>query len=163
MSKLPASPSPQKHSFLTKPFFHFLILGGILFFVKAALQDEPTAPKLSPLTISAADIASIEKDWQSLTGAAPITAERARLIEQRIDDELLIEEAIARGWHLSDPVIQDRLVRNIRFLQPESQATDAEPPRPGRELPRSSSRMDRLHARRSRSAQTPRSPSRCES
>ncbi len=114
----------SKRSYFTKPLFHFLLLGGLLFFAQNALLDARTAPEAS-LLISAADIESIEKDWRLLTGAPPSTEERARLIEQRIDDEILIEEAIRLGWHLTDPVIQDRLIRNVRFIQPESQETDA--------------------------------------
>ncbi len=134
MSKPPTPPTPRKRSFLRKPLFHFLLLGGVLFLIQPFLQDQRSGAGIPTLVVSASDIESIERDWQSLTGTKPSAQERARLIQQRIDDEVLIEEAIAQGWHLSDPVIHDRLIRNIRFLQPESQESDEELLRQARDM-----------------------------
>jgi hypothetical protein len=48
-------------------------------------------------------------------GRAPTEAEIARALAPEIDDELLLREALARGYERDDPVVYRRLVQNLRF------------------------------------------------
>ncbi|MCB9730297.1 MAG: peptidyl-prolyl cis-trans isomerase [Deltaproteobacteria bacterium] len=46
---------------------------------------------------------------------APAEASDAE-VRRRVDEAILVEEGLALGWAATDPVIVDRLVRNLRFV-----------------------------------------------
>lgn len=55
----------------------------------------------------------------------PLTeAERAAVVEEHVQNELLLREALARGFHLSDPQVRERLIDRMRILLAD------EPPAP---------------------------------
>jgi hypothetical protein len=49
-----------------------------------------------------------------------------RFIDMALRDELLFREGLKLGLHERDPTAEQRLIRNMRFLDPASDATDAE-------------------------------------
>ena len=69
-----------------RPWLRFLLLGALLFAADAQLSRPPTTPGLAPAPA------------QSLS-----------------DDELLLQEALRRGYARSDAVVRRRLARNLRF------------------------------------------------
>lgn len=46
---------------------------------------------------------------------APVDASEGE-VRRRIDDAILVEEGLGLGWATTDPVIRDRLIRNLRFV-----------------------------------------------
>ncbi len=74
---------------LAHPAVHFLLIGAALFAAVRWLRP-PERPEPEPIGLS---------------------ADRAA-----IDAELLMREAIALGFHESDPIVRRRLIRNMRFL-----------------------------------------------
>ncbi|MEZ4265458.1 MAG: peptidylprolyl isomerase [Myxococcota bacterium] len=60
--------------------------------------------------------------------AGPVEAARPTLVvhaptdasggeaQRRVDDAILVEEGLRLGWASTDPVIRDRLIRNLRFV-----------------------------------------------
>jgi hypothetical protein len=108
---------PLPGRILRSPLLHFLIAGGLLYAVLAERQPEA----VPVVVISETDVAELEADWRRQTGRAPSEAELQSLIDARVDDELLLGEAFALGWHRSDLIARRRLLQNQRFLDPDTE------------------------------------------
>ena len=106
---------------LRSPLLHFIAIGGLLYWAAANREAPPEI-----LEVSAVEIAQLTNQWQRSTGRDPNPTELDRLIDQFIDDALLVRVARSLGWDRNDPVIQRRLIQNLRFLDPESEASDAQ-------------------------------------
>ena len=123
--------------FLTRRIFpgpvwlHFLILGGMLYAALAALYPEPK-PILGPP--NAARLEAMTNSYAKIVGGRPTEADIERFIDLELRDELLFREALNRRLHLRDPVIDQRILRNMRFLSPNSELSDATLVEQGREL-----------------------------
>ena len=99
------------------PLFHFLALGLLLFFADRLLFPV-VSPEFRPvLTVSREQISRLAEQARRSTGRAATPTELDAQIEAWIDDELLVRAARARNWHRSDPVVQRRLIKNMRFLE----------------------------------------------
>ncbi len=118
------------------PSLHFLVLGGILYLLRAGLGPPPPAPRPAAaatpsgppaelatpaadprlVTISALQVERLREAWKRSRRRLPSTAEEAPLIAGLADEEMLYREALARGLDRADPVRQ-RLIQNMRFLR----------------------------------------------
>ncbi len=60
-------------------------------------------------------------------GGGPASAElQARFIDSELRDELLFREALKRDLQYRDAAVEQRIIRNMRFLDTETDASDAE-------------------------------------
>lgn len=108
-------------TFMNRPWIHFLLIGGLLY-VGQFFYSAPTVDIIEPL--SAQEIAKIRGQWLRTTGR-PIKPQQLQLlVDSRIDQEILFAEAVKRKWHLEDPLVRQRLIRNMRFLEPDSSLGD---------------------------------------
>jgi peptidyl-prolyl cis-trans isomerase C len=105
---------------LHAPLLHFIAIGSLLYAAHAVLT--PTQPER--VRVSASEVAALSEQWQRSTGRPPTPEQIDRMISSLVDDELLVREARARGWDRNDPVIHQRLVRNLRFLDTDADAGD---------------------------------------
>jgi hypothetical protein len=103
------------------PLLHFILIGGLLYWATGNRESPPEV-----LEVTRENISQLTSQWQRSTGRDPSPAELDRLIEQFIDDALLVRVARSLGWDRNDPVVQRRLIQNIRFLDPDNPATDAQ-------------------------------------
>jgi hypothetical protein len=116
------------------PLIHFLLLGSLLFFIshRGSLRgDEDPAPSdpSQTIVIGADELAQMREEWTRSNGSAPDERALQALIDRAINDEILYREALRLDMHLADPVIQQRLALNMRFLndgQEEPSSGDAE-------------------------------------
>jgi hypothetical protein len=121
------------HGLVRTPTLRFLVLGGILYLLRAglgpppatprpvaaaAIPAEPVSPAAGPglVTISALQVERLREAWQKSRRSLPSAAEEARLIARLADEEMLYREALARGLDRAEPVRQ-RLIQNMRFLR----------------------------------------------
>jgi parvulin-like peptidyl-prolyl isomerase len=103
---------------LRAPLLHFLLLGGGLFALQAAFS-QPGSPASSSdrvVAVSAAEVERLAKRARSESGRPPSPADLENRIREWVDEEILFREARALGWSHSDPVVQRRLIQNMRFL-----------------------------------------------
>lgn len=109
------------NTFIRKPWLHFVVIGALLY----AGQTFFSAPEVDVIEPpSAQKIAEMRGLWLRTTGR-PITPQQLQqLINDTIEREMLYREAIKRQWHLHDPVVRERLVRDMRFLDPDSTKDD---------------------------------------
>jgi len=98
------------------PLFRFLALGLVLFFADRLLFPVVSPASHPLLTVSREQISRLAEQARRSTGRAATPTELDAHIRAWIDDELLVREARARNWHRSDPVVQRRLIKNMRFL-----------------------------------------------
>jgi hypothetical protein len=106
---------------LQKAWLHFMLIGVGLY----ALQQSLLPPVLPIVYLPTADkVAELRGQWLRTTGRPPSEQQIQLLIDNEVNQEILLQEAIRRGWHLSDSVVQQRLIRDMRFLDPDSQDSD---------------------------------------
>ncbi|MCS5638585.1 MAG: peptidylprolyl isomerase [Myxococcota bacterium] len=118
----PAPRISRKRRFLASPLLHFLLLGGLLFWgERAFLEPEPEVI----IHLTDRDVAALAKGWQDRNGQAPGPELLEALIDSHVRDELLLREARALGWHLTDGIVQRRLLRNQRFLESDEAISDS--------------------------------------
>lgn len=110
---------------------HFLLMGALALLLSGGLQSEPR-PQLGPPDPSR--LALLTESYAGTMGRLPDSTARAQLINLELRDELLFREALELRLDLNDPLIDQRLVRNLRFLFPDSTATERELVMQGREL-----------------------------
>lgn len=108
---------------LNRPWLHFLLLGLLLFQVQSLLFPDPKTV-IGP--ISGARILAIEERWQASSGVELTPEIRARLINNELNNDLLLQRALELEIHLSDRIVQQRLLLNMRFLNLAEQGTDEE-------------------------------------
>src|SRR3982750_4557557 len=119
-------PRQAIHGLVRTPALRFLVLGGILYLLRAGLGPLPAAPRPAEpvppaagprlVTVSAPQVEHLREAWREGRRGPPTAAEEARLIEKLADEEILSREALARGLDRAEPVRQ-RLIQNMRFLR----------------------------------------------
>jgi hypothetical protein len=97
-----------------RPVIHFVLLGALLFGLGRWFDGPPGARP--PLALDAAAADALRRDWATRSGRAPSAAEWARLLDDALDEEALYRAAQARGLDRDDPVVQARLMQDMRFL-----------------------------------------------
>jgi hypothetical protein len=94
---------------------HFLLLGGGAFVLMEQVGSAPVHEGSAP-PIAAEAAGDEARSLLARTGRA-LTPEETRALEDAaLDEELLYREALDLGLDRLDPVVRDRLVRNVRFL-----------------------------------------------
>jgi len=107
-----------------RPLLQFLLLGSMIFAVDHWLLDRGALPALPVIEISADQLAALRRSALASSGRLPGEAEIRALIDAEIADEMLYREALALDLPRRDEVIRRRLVRNMRFLNPEDETSD---------------------------------------
>jgi len=118
---MPTQTDKPPRRLLGSPLVHFLVLGSLLFFgQRTLLTPEPEVV----IRLTAQDVAALEKGWRERNGRAPGDEILQALIDSHVEDELLLHEARGLGWHLTDGIVQRRLLRNQRFLESDESVSD---------------------------------------
>lgn len=108
---------------LKKPWLHFIILGTIFYQLQNVLFPEPKTV-VGPL--SQARITALQQQWHTSTGQKTSAAQQAKLIENALNDDVLLQRALELDIHRYDNIIYQRLIRNMNFLQLAEGKSDAE-------------------------------------
>jgi hypothetical protein len=108
---------------LNRPWLHFLLLGTVLFFLQHWL-DPPPKPTVGPLSESRVD--TLKRQWFSTTGRVPEEQQLAGMIRAELDREMLFREGLELEIYRHDPVVKQRLIRNMHFLRMGEGKTDEE-------------------------------------
>ena len=97
-----------------RPWLHFLVLGGALFYFFRWL-DPPPKPVVGPL--SEARIESLQRQWFSAARRPATPAQIDAMKRAELDRDMLFQEGLRLELHLFDSVVRQRLIRNMRFLR----------------------------------------------
>ncbi len=107
-----------------KPSLHFWLLGALLF-----IADRWVNQSEQVLTVAYPDseqIAQLRQQWLMSTGRPPEPAELERMVQYELDQEILLSEALRLDLHLYDSVVQQRLLRDMRFMGGTEGLSEAE-------------------------------------
>ncbi len=85
---------------MLRSLVHFFLIGTLLFAGRTVFEPHRGDPP-------------------QITVHVPIDATEAR-VEREIQNQILLNEARRYGWYRTDPVVFTHLVRNMRFIEPES-------------------------------------------
>jgi len=89
---------------MLRPLVHFFLIGGLLFSAKALYEGRRV-------------------QGPEITVRVPAHA-TASEIETIADEAILFNEAKRYGWDRRDPIVYTHLVRNMRFIEPDSTDDD---------------------------------------
>ena len=108
---------------LHKPWLHFLVLGSVLYQIQITVFPDPKTV-IGPL--SASRQAALQQQWLSSFGQPPTAKQQAELIEDELDRDLLFQRALELRLHLQDGIVYDQLIRNMRFLDVDTDKSNSE-------------------------------------
>ena len=108
---------------IKKPWLQFALLGTLFFLVSGQLFPEPK-PVLGPP--NAERLAAMAENYARFARSEPDAELRARFVDAELRDELLFREAIRRDLQYRDAAVEQRIIRNMRFLDAQTDASDEE-------------------------------------
>ena len=107
---------------LKKPWLHFLVLGLCLFMAGRWAFPLPK-PVLGPP--NKARLQAMIENYGQFSRDEISPALLSRFVDAELRDELLFREALQRDLQYRDAAIEQRIIRNMRFLDADTQADDA--------------------------------------
>ncbi len=94
-----------------EPLVHFLLIGAVLFAGLETFQ----ASRRPVVRIDAQDLEQLANYWQIQMQRPPNKDELRRIIDDRIDEELMAREALRLGLDKGDMIIRRRLAQKMAF------------------------------------------------
>lgn len=110
------------------PLLHFMLLGGLLFFLQQA-RDWPPVRALMPvetISISQVDIEQLRLEWRRDSSREPTPEQLRAAIARHVDDEILVREALRLAIDTKDPVVRQRMLLNMRFAYPGTERSESD-------------------------------------
>jgi parvulin-like peptidyl-prolyl isomerase len=103
---------------LREPLLHFLLIGAVLFGLYGlAPSGHPTAAAPSKeIRLSLDEINQLTQLFQSQWRRAPTPQELQRLVENKVEQEVLYREALAMGLDKNDEIVKRRMAQKMQFL-----------------------------------------------
>ena len=114
-----------------EPLLHFLVLGVALFAANHYLERGRGGPEPSrQIQLSLDDLRQLNLLFQSQWRRLPTPEEFSRLIENKVQEEVLYREGLAMGLDKEDTIVKRRMAQKMQFLAEDvaaaSQPTTAE-------------------------------------
>ena len=102
---------------LREPLLHFLLLGAVLFGLYGLAQEERTGPASSKeIRLTPDELSQLILVFRSQWRREPTPEEFSRLVENRIQQEVLYREALAMGLDKGDEIVKRRMAQKMQFL-----------------------------------------------
>ena len=103
---------------LREPLVHFLLLGAVLFGVWTTTCSRRARRRASSkqIQLSLDDLAQLALLFQSQWRREPTPEEFNRLVENRVQEEILYREALAMGLDKDDTIVKRRMAQKMQFL-----------------------------------------------
>ena len=98
-----------------EPLFHFLIIGGLLFALYAAVTGPGPAPR-EVIVIGPEQIEQLAAGFRRVWRRPPSGDEMQALVDDFVREEIYYREALALGLDRDDTVIRRRLRQKMEFL-----------------------------------------------
>lgn len=71
-------------------------------------------------------VSELRQQWMMTTGRAPTPADTQQMVQYELDQRILLNEALRFNLHYYDTVVQQRLLRDMRFMGDSEGQTDAQ-------------------------------------
>lgn len=112
---------------LREPLLHFLVLGVALFVVDGYLRRGYGGIESSKqIVLTLDDLRQLDLYFESQWRRPPTPEEFTRLVENKVQEEVLYREALAMGLDKDDTIVRRRMAQKMQFLA-EDVATAYEP------------------------------------
>jgi peptidyl-prolyl cis-trans isomerase C len=106
--------SARWRELLSEPFFHFLVLGAVLFGINQYLE---VRSRFTHIAITPGIVQGIAENYRLQYGNLPTPQRLDALVEARIREEVFYHEALRLGLDRDDEIIRRRLAQKYEFLQ----------------------------------------------
>ena len=94
-----------------------MLIGAVLFAVDRYLQPAAgAAPSSKQIQLSLDELAQLVLIFQSQWRREPTPQELTRLVENKVQEEILYREALAMGLEKDDTIVKRRMAQKMRFL-----------------------------------------------
>jgi hypothetical protein len=104
-------------SVLREPLLHFLLLGAALFAVAQLLdRGRGGAEPSRQIQLTLDDLVQLSLSFESQWRRPPTPEELERLVESKIEEEVLYREALAMGLDRNDTIVRRRMAQKMGFL-----------------------------------------------
>jgi len=101
---------------LREPLLHVVLIGGMLFALFAWVNDAPVAEPPDQILATTADAGRLAEQFQAVWRRPPTLDELAALLDDHVQEEVYVREAMALGLDRDDAVIRQRLRQKMMFL-----------------------------------------------
>jgi hypothetical protein len=102
---------------LYEPLFHFLLIGAMLFGLYGLTSSgHPASAPAKEIRLSLSEIAQLTQLFQSQWRRLPTPQELQRLVENKVQQEVLYREALAMGLDKDDEIVKRRMAQKMQFL-----------------------------------------------
>ena len=105
-----------------EPLTHFLLIGLVIFVAATAVK----ASQRPVLRIDTDELNQLAAYWEMQTQRPPNKDELQGIIRERVDEEILVREAVRLGMDRNDMIIRRRLAQKMSFAS-EDTGAQAEP------------------------------------
>jgi peptidyl-prolyl cis-trans isomerase C len=114
-------------SWVRSPLLHFLTAGALLFIVSEAWISRLASPASTThrIEIDTDRIHRLEREFVARIGRRPDAQEMESMISVEVEEEILFQEALARGLLERDGGVQTRLIQKMLFLEGATEVEDA--------------------------------------
>ena len=104
-------------SIIKEPFFHFILLGGLIFLLYGFLNKDAQHPEGYDIVITPDEQVKMAVQYQKNFGALPDSTIMKNLIAAEIKNEIFYREALRLGLDTDDEIIRRRLKQKYEFIQ----------------------------------------------
>ena len=101
---------------LREPLVHFLLLGAALFAVYHFMKAPDSSPASREIRLSVDEIGQLIQLYQSQWRRPPTPQELDRMVENKVQQEVLYREALAMGLDKDDEIVKRRMAQKMQFL-----------------------------------------------
>ncbi len=102
---------------LREPLVHFLLIGALLFGVYSLAPESSSGPAASrEIRLSLDEISQLTQLHQSQWRRPPTPQELQRLVESKVQQEILYREALGMGLDKGDEIVKRRMAQKMQFL-----------------------------------------------
>jgi hypothetical protein len=108
---------------LREPLVHFLLIGAVLFGVYGLASPRlPSLASSTEIRLSLDEITQLTQLFESQWRRPPTPQELERMVENKVQQEILYREALAIGLDKDDEIVKRRMAQKMQFLAEDTAA-----------------------------------------
>ncbi len=102
---------------LREPLLHFILIGALLFGLYSLTQSgSPVTSSSKEIRLSLDEIAQLTLLYQSQWRRPPTPQELERMVENKVQQEILYREALEMSLDKDDEIVKRRMAQKMQFL-----------------------------------------------
>ncbi len=98
-----------------EPLFHFLLLGGALFYLYASVNGDPASAG-SEIVIDEQQLSTLSSAFERVWQRAPTEVEVQALVDAHIREEVMYREGVLLSLDRDDAIVRRRVAQKMSFI-----------------------------------------------